>query len=596
MSQFLIVCGGRPEQRLEWSTRACGAAATLWGGEPPQRIEDGPVVVLRFQAGSHEEHDNVPGRQLWAVSCGAPFLGRLPGEGVLPELLETRGQPDWLQSIDGAFVIALGGPAPGTLQVVTDRLGTLHCYRTRVPGGGWLLSTSSLLLALLTRPEWDVYGVRQFLAYGNVFEDRTLYAGIEKLQPARVLGWSEESGWSERVYWDVRDVYWDRATRRGGVEELAGELHEAMSRIAQREPNLVLDLTGGFDSRAVLGAALGANLRPATVVAGKPDDGDVVSSRAIAQAYGLQHEVIAPEAETAAEWLQAARRAVLFTDGEADVLLYGRVLRIHEGLRARFRLSVNGSNGEIAKGYWWELLAPRVGQKHAFDARLVASRRFAVEGDVPGLIDAHFATSLVDDFTGIIERATSGMAEAPNTALMDHVYLTLRMQRWQGRLASATGRLWPFASPFCFRGPMEAALGTAPEERLRYRMSRRLLEFQDPKLARLPMAGGYPATPVLAANLPSHWRLALEWAGKVARYGRKRLGVPALTAAPAAQEALWAVPGFSQLLEPSEMVSAPLYDRARLREVLSPANRPGWARLGRMVTLELLAQRLAGVN
>lgn len=592
MSQFLIACGGPAEERAGLATRAIGLAADLWRGDPAQRVEDGPLTVLRFQAGSHEQDDALLAPHEWAVACGTLFVGGLPGGQVLAELLQTRGQPDWLEDVDGGFVVALGGPAPGGVQVITDRLGTLHCYRTRV-GGCSVVSTSSLLLALLARPEWDVRGVRQFLAYGNVFEGRTLFEGIEKLRPARITHWSEDLGWGERLYWDVRSTYWDRARCRGGAAELAEALHDTMSRVAGRMPKVVLDLTGGFDSRAVLGAALCARMRPDTVVVGTPGEGDVVSSRLIAAEYGLHHEVLEPGFASAAEWWQWARRALVYTDGEFDVLLYARVLKIHEGLRGHYSASVNGSNGEIAKGYWWELLAPRVGEKHAFDARRIAAQRFAHEGDVPGLLQAHFAAGLVDEFSGIIERETAGLEDAPNTALLDHVYLALRMQRWQGRLASSTARLWPCVSPFCFRAPMEAALATPPAERLRCRLSRHLIELQDPRLARLPLAGGYPATPLRPTNFASHWRLAVEWGGRAARYASRRIGLRQAPRAAEPQDQLWGAPDFAALLDPGEMASASLYRAERLREVLSEGGRPGWAKLGRIVTLELLARRIA---
>ena len=81
-----------------------------------------------------------------------------------------------------------------------------------------------------------------------------------------------------------------------------------------------------------------------------------------------------------------------------------------------------------------------------------------------------------------------GLGTLPNTTQMDNVYLNMRMQRWQGRIASSTMRIWPCVSPFMWRLPMEAALSAPPSVRLHSRMSRRLIEHFDPRLASLPLA------------------------------------------------------------------------------------------------------------
>ena len=172
----------------------------------------------------------------------------------------------------------------------------------------------------------------------------------------------------------------------------------------------------------------------------------------------------------------------------------------HRSSAGIYDASVNGSNGEVCKGYWWELLFPFTRWRSHFDARKIAAGRFVYAGEATGLLAAPYKESLADSFAGIIERANAGMEQHRNTAKLDNVYLTLRMQRWQGRIASSTMRIWPCVAPFTFRRPMELSLSAAPFDRLRNRMSRRLIEHLDPRLAALPMAEGYPASPLRPWN------------------------------------------------------------------------------------------------
>ena len=111
------------------------------------------------------------------------------------------------------------------------------------------------------------------------------------------------------------------------------------------------------------------------------------------------------------------------------------------------------------------------------------------------------APSLAAHFAEVVGRANAGLEDLPNTVRADNIYLSLRMHRWAGRLASATDRIWPCATPFMFRRPLEIALTAPIAARAHDRMMRRLIEHLSPALARLPMAGGWPAAQLRPSNL-----------------------------------------------------------------------------------------------
>ena len=255
---------------------------------------------------------------------------------------------------------------------------------------------------------------------------------------------------------------YDRAPERGNFRRLAETLRDTVATIARNYPNPLLDLTGGFDSRAVLGAVLGCGLRFDTVVSGGESYPDVIVSKAIARRFDLPHHHTPPGSPD-------------FTDvergpgGASVVRRRTRCARLcahgsgHTRAAESFDASINGSNGEVCKGTGGNCCFRYTRRRDHFDAKLIAARRFATERD-PDLLDGPFSEPLVDHFAGIIGRANTGLERHPNTAKLDNIYLTLRMQRWQGRIASSTSRIWPCLSPFSFRRPMEAALSAPPEE------------------------------------------------------------------------------------------------------------------------------------
>src|SRR5439155_8819826 len=193
-----------------------------------------------------------------------------------------------LADIDGIFTLASGSCAGDELSIVTDRLGSLHIFFATVDSC-LLFCTSSMVLAALLRPRWDLLACREFLATGTIFEQRSLFEGIEKLEPATLYRFRRGRLQSKVLYADLAQFMYDRSSMRGDVPQLAAALEDSIFTIGKNFSNPVCDLTGGFDSRAIVGAMLrsGFNFQP--VVNGAPDLPDVLISKRIAEELGLRH-------------------------------------------------------------------------------------------------------------------------------------------------------------------------------------------------------------------------------------------------------------------------------------------------------------------
>jgi asparagine synthase (glutamine-hydrolysing) len=592
MGQFLIIQGEDQRTVRGLLDRALATFAAMCGLNPNDQYVDSATAIAKFPrllSGPENIYRDPKPASGWACSAGTVLFEGQIGAHALTRLHEMLPQESPFRSAlsdtEGQFALAFG--SGDDLIVATDKLGTLHAYVAQIDGCA-VVSTSSMVLAALMCPPWDMVSCREFLATGTVFEQRTLFVGIEKLPPATIFRFRGGREQSRSRYWNLADVMYDRAPFRGDVGVLAEALEEAVKMIGRAFRRPLMDLTGGFDSRALLGAMLQAGLDFDLAVHGSEGDPDVVAAKNIARRFGLRlhHE---PKPTTPADRWRWAAASLPLTDGEADLLTYGPVYEGHSLRASDFDVTINGSNGEICKGYWWELLLPFVGWHGHFDEHRVAAGRFAWQGDANGLLAQPFDDDLASHCAGVIRRANTGLENHPNTAKMDNVYLTLRMQRWQGRFASATSRLWPCISPFMFRRPMEAALSAPPRSRVRHRMSRRLIERLNPVLAAMPLADGSPALPLSLATAHHFWPLAAallsKAAAKVNRPGRS--GRQAAAPPPAIAE----LTDIRELLRPDRMKSADLYNPrflARL-EKEKPCDVLG-NRLGVILTLEMLAR------
>lgn len=598
MGQFLIVQGATHAAARAVSGKAMAIFKRIHGLEPVDCSTMGGTIVAKFPrlAGSTTPILREGDSQCWCCGVGSwmlsgpereickLFSGPIRNQDMKGLLMQSR-------ELDGFFALAMGDGGGENLWLISDRLGRLHVYFTYV-GSCAVISTSSMVLAALSGAGWDRTACHEFLGTGSVFEQRSLFQGIEKLEAATVFHFGKGTLHSRSAYWDLPSVMYDRAVKKGTVPELALALEKAFLQCAQGSSRPVMDLTGGMDSRALLGVALRAGYPVETVVNGQAGDPDVVVANGIARQFGFPHRHQAPALDWPLRWWQRAKQALTLCDGECNVFEYARTLEHHSRLAGEFDASINGSGGEICKGYWWELVFPFTGWKDHFDARHLAAGRFATDCTVDKLVHGS-VEPLAEHFACVIRRANAGVSRHPNTAQIDNVYLMLRMQRWQGRIASSTNRIWPNHSPFLLREPMEVSLSAPPSVRVRNRMSRQLIEHLNPTLAALPLAGGEPALPLRWNNVHRFWPLAAANWAKVRK--RMRYSAQDKTAVSNRARFLWEQEEVLDLAVPKRMLTATLYNDEQLADFMEHAHGPQFGKavlLQRMLSLELLARNI----
>src|SRR5262249_15241306 len=115
----------------------------------------------------------------------------------------------------------------------------------------------------------------------------------------------------------------------------------------------------------------------------------------------------------------------------------------------------------------------------------------------------------------VIERINEEFHHLPNTVQMDYVNLSMRIHRWQGRIASSTNQLWPCLSPFGLRSVLEPVLQTQTRLRLRSLLVRRMLVKYQPQLAEFPLDRGYPAAPLSWKNFYRFWPISRYYSSRI---------------------------------------------------------------------------------
>jgi hypothetical protein len=602
MGRFLVVAGGAPDSVRAVFDRGVVAFASITGARPHDVFEGPGVRVAAFP---RAKGATPPIRRLrdggFFVGAGAWWLDLrradadpAAAERAAAATREGADPVEGLRPFDGSFAFATGGGGAAFAAVV-DRVGSAHVYEAEVDGCR-VVSGSALVLAAIAGASLDDDAVFEAIANGSVYGRRSLYRGVSKI-PAATLVRYGAAGRSETTWFDLGSVGFHRARDSGGDEALAAALVDAVG-ATTRDPSgaCVLDLTGGYDSRAILAAALKAGGSFRTVVNGPADDPDVVAAERIAATFGLRHATQRPGVEIPSRTFASVRAAVAATDGEFDALDYATVAAIHRRTAPHGELSVNGSSGELCRGYWWKETSD-LRSPNGYDVRAAALARFTYDGTGEALLSkaARARASARERFEATIRAtlADARLKDAPAAMQADAIYLLMRMQRWGGRIASATETVRPTATPFQFLSPLRAALATDPNLRRGGEMAPRVIERLNPKLAALPLAEGYPALPFRLGTAAKFWPKLPTLATKAARRLRRRFFGGFESDGPSVVQDVWSWPEAKAVLGDGAMETAGFFDPEALAAFLAASRRRGFAAgrtFGRVLTLELAAR------
>lgn len=607
MGQILLVQGEDTEAVSALYRRACNLFRTVHGVTPSHESE-GSTSLARFQPLHGRPGGFFRERDLWAASAGAWVRLDQPRRDAEPKALADlalsfeagAGLASAARGFEGYFLLAVGHGGRGHLPetsgvsdaaVITDRLGALHAYRATF-GGCLVISTSAFVLAALQSSALDPEAAREFLCTGSVFEQRSLFEGVEKLAAASIYRLRGGRVLSRESWFDLRSVLDGASPTRGDLQELADSLVQAVQSIYSSYRRPLLDLTAGIDTRNILAAARRLGVEVATVVNGPDGNPDVVHANHIASALGLNHRQQVPGRDYQCSSFAALARASALCDGELSVLDCAPVAAIQERTAPDFDVSVGGTLGEIYHGSGWHKIPEGRGE---LDTRLLVEQRFVEDPWADRMTRGRFPDTLTEHFRNWMDRAVKDVADLPVRARADYLEV-LQRSRWAGRVASATLRIRPCVAPFVFERFFHASLSAPPEERLLGRMAVALAEHLDSELAALPLMPGFLSRPhplhavrhvVAQAVMNTSGRLSAALADRL--YPHSPGALSGWT--------IWNLPEVADLLRPDTMLTRDLYDERFLRSFLGQCRKQGSSpapMLGRILSLELAMRSVRG--
>lgn len=360
-----------------------------------------------------------------ALFSGRPFCwtegGGADGIAPLDPAFYRRPAGEWAASVDGRCTAIRCDDERGELELYTDPLGSYPVYGGEAEGTRWFSNSAELVRSALDTDEPDIGVIASVLGCGYSLRGDPVWTRVRRLPRGTVL--RLRAGGRDDV---THLLPLARIAPVGGrfePERSAAALVAATAALAAWPGRpVLLQLSGGRDSRIVFAAALRAEVEFEVVTAGTADLLDVQVARAICEQTGVPHRLLGWDPEGAvSERAADAARIIGATSAGAFSLedVAGYPLAQSEG---PLPLWLGGQGGEIARRYYGRAGGDGVDELSGALARRALKFGRVLNEDGESLVVAMIRAS-------VSEQVAAGVAADRVPELF---YLLNRMASWAG--------------------------------------------------------------------------------------------------------------------------------------------------------------------
>ena len=213
-------------------------------------------------------------------------------EQVALALYENQGD-QFVSQLNGAFIIGIYDKRVNRLLIINDRFGLYPLFYANHAGRFIFAPEMKGILCDEAFPrKIDLTALAQYVRFQHLLGERTFLEDIFLLPGASILNYDISTGsCSIKSYWSFGDIpYRPNVRFEEVVEETGRLLRSALKRLSGDDERLGVYLSGGLDSRAILGMI---ERRPvASLTYGRRDCRDVYYAERIAKAEGSDHRWI----------------------------------------------------------------------------------------------------------------------------------------------------------------------------------------------------------------------------------------------------------------------------------------------------------------
>lgn len=416
----------------------------------------------------------VNGRATSPQDCAKAVLERYRKTGL-----------DFVKELRGSYTILICDDHKDTAWFITDRRRSRPMFSRQIEPGDICFSPEVrelLLVDDIPCPDLCAEAVVEFLIFGASCDDHTLFSGITSFPQAAVMACSR-SGLDEQRYWRIA---FHEGREAGDEKELIEECHVLIKQAARRTLSAVhrpfLFLSGGVDSRILLGTLLEQDEPLPVVIYGTEDGDDFSVASTLAQRCNLDATKFSIPLKGLQDHFEAA---TLDADCRAETIDSPMASKLHRILGGEFGAFLNGDEcfGWHSRGIEAPAQLQPADAIHAIGLRSLHEVGRLSDWLRPA-VRAHAGRFIDRTIADLVSRA----GDVSPADLMDTLYYEQRMGNMLNAFTAQRLRYMDQARPFLDEDVVDF-MGRIPA-RYRYdkRLLRKLLDVCYPDLMEVPLA------------------------------------------------------------------------------------------------------------
>ncbi len=190
------------------------------------------------------------------VTCGEVYNEDIENLDKAILKLYNKERLDKIKNFNGSFAAAIYDSAKEKLTLVNDRYGLIKLFYYCDKDRFCFAPKIRPLLKLRAEKTLRKDAIVEFFLFGYLLGDKTFFEHIHQLPPASILEISKK-GIKHTKYWDYEyDEEYDARPKDELIDELGALWQKAVERRIKKDEKIIIPLSGGLDSRAILAAAL----------------------------------------------------------------------------------------------------------------------------------------------------------------------------------------------------------------------------------------------------------------------------------------------------------------------------------------------------
>lgn len=252
----------------------------------PLQSEDGTLAIVFFGELYYTEPLH---RQLTA---GGYSLELGTEAELVLRLYQAKGE-NFIHDLEGVFVLALWDGQRGCLLVANDRFGLIPTYYAHYSNKlVFAPEVKDILADPAFKKELDLTAMAQFIRFQRLVGDRTFFEGVHLLPYGSILRFDRvNNNLDVSHYWDFDQIpgWPSDAIFDDAVAETGRLLRQAVTVRTRGDHRVGVYLSGGLDSRTLLGLASQIRSPAVSLTYGVPGCRDACYAERIARRMGSPH-------------------------------------------------------------------------------------------------------------------------------------------------------------------------------------------------------------------------------------------------------------------------------------------------------------------